>query len=569
MKRIAAYIFLFLLFIVSRMALAETQADNISRAREIFEELLVKTPNDPDIYLYLADIYSTEGLRTKAKEFYIKYSEFKPADYIPYYRIGESEWGAGNTKEAKKYFAKSLSLISNQKSNLQMEIDEARMAALSGDKDRSDELYNKLLVAHPDDVNVLVSRINTLMDIDRSKAAYPLAAKAVSEHPDDYDLNRGFARAAAMESHFGESRRILNSMMSKYPDDRALKADYANVLYQEGYWHEAWPMFNELAANAPENIGYQDMLNSLFQEHRPTLEFAFEGLFNGPDRVYGPVFRFINPINSRWAFEANYTLHRDSTNVAGFNPDYWVYTNEINLLAHYKPHPQVELAAGIGNNIVGQKYFPSALAFATWKHPVYGQLGFNLNYNGIFDNPVAGLYFDGRRDLVGFTYEVTLLKRIILSAEYDSIWYRVNGSKTGTGGGNDFGREDFAVPGIQFIVLRDPEIRLGYAFYYTNLHVVNNYLNIIPLIQAQQQQTIFFALSHEWDNRYLLEVGGFTGKDPKRNLNFSGLYGFNAGGRARLTKRLDMIGRYEYSSANLLNNLGHYQYFNLGLLYRF
>jgi hypothetical protein len=110
---------------------------------------------------------------------------------------------------------------------------------------------------------------------------------------------------------------------------------------------------------------------------------------------------------------------------------------------------------------------------------------------------------------------------------------------------------------------------VGYQFHFAYLHIVNNYLAIIPLIRFSEQHTVVAGFSHEWNRRFTADVGAFFGADPKRNISFFELYGFNVVARVRLSRRLEVSGHYEFSSESIQNTLGKYQYFGAGFLYRF
>jgi hypothetical protein len=186
-------------------------------------------------------------------------------------------------------------------------------------------------------------------------------------------------------------------------------------------------------------------------------------------------------------------------------------------------------------------------------------------------DPVSGLYYDTHKDTASLTYEKTFYDTFSLYTRYSSIWYRLDRQKTGTGGGNQFGREDVAEFAGQFIVLKKPELRLGYGFYFSDLHIENNYLNLIPLIEKSKRHNILYGFAHDWNKWLSTDVGGFIGHDSERNLSISNLdlYGFNATAKVKASKRLEFLGHYEYSSEDLFNTTGQYQSFFVEFLYRF
>ncbi|MFA4873958.1 MAG: tetratricopeptide repeat protein [bacterium] len=571
MRLLAQLSALVIVVLIAASTAAQPANDNLYKARQIFERLIKITPDDPDIYKYLGDIYSSIGDQRKAKDFFEKYSAMRPQDYHSYYKLGEFSWASDDKKKARTYFEKALKLLDPEKGDLQAQMARARMIALTGDSSGSDELFAGLMENNPENPDVANIYIETLIDTDRLDQARGLAEKSASQYPEDYATQRTRVRTMVLNGEYGKASGALSSLMQKYPGDPGLKADYADTLYREGDWYRAKPLFEELAQGNPENPDYKNVLDDIFKEYRPRLMGFMDATFNGADRRYGPYLDYLHPINSQWAFEAGYTFYWNSTNVAGYNPDYWTPTNSVRLLAHYKPYRTLDLGAGLANEMLGTSYRPAPIFTADWNDPRVGEFKLNFIYNDLFDDPVAGLYFDGKQDTVEITYDRLFFDRIIFSTGYSSVWYRVNGSKAGLGLGDDFGRNDVTDTSIQFILIRRPQIRLGYEFYYSKLHVVNNYLNIIPLLPESEQHNILYGITYEWNKWITTDFGGFIGNDSKRDLSIShlDLYGFNIANRVKVSKQLELNAHYEYSSANAFNTLGRYQFFGIDFLYRF
>lgn len=546
-------------------------ADDLAKAKAIFETLLVETPHDPDIYKYLGEIAEAEGDAKKARVYFEEYATRRPDDYYGFYKLGELDWSAGRKKQAKASFQKARDLLGEHPDELSSKIALARMCGLMGDGDCSEKLYADLREAHPKNGEIQRSEVDTLLDRGKTKKALTLAEEANEALPKDAGLKRSLARALARRYRYREAREILSELMERYPDDTGLRADYAYTWYDQRNWYRAKPLFEKLASEFPDNRDYQRVLDELFIDYRPSLSGGFYPMFNGQDTLYDSFLRYRHPLTDRWLIEAGYELGRASTNVVGYDPNYSVFTHSIRMAAHYKPFWTVDLSVGLANEIAGSDYYPSPRAFVDLNDPRVGHVLAGFVYHEMFDDPVAGLYFDGKQDRAVFAYDRLFIDRIAFSVAYESIWYRVNAGKVGRGGGDELGRNDIVDTTLQFILWRKPEVRLGYEFYYSKLHVVNDYLDIIPLIPASEQNNILYGISHEWNKWIKTDFGGFVGNDSKRNLKLSNLdyYGFHISNRFRVSKRLDIIGYYEYSSESSFNRLGRYQYFGASFIYRF
>jgi tetratricopeptide (TPR) repeat protein len=571
MRPAFAALWLFLSVALAMPSALAGSADDLAKAKAIFETLLVETPDDPDIPKYLGEIAEAEGDATKARSFFEEYAARRPDDYYGFYKLGELSWSAGHKKEAKAFFERALGLIDSASDDLQARIAAARMVGLMGDHVRSDERYAALLEKHPDNVEVPRSYVDTLVDEGRNKRANQVAKEYSERYPQNVALQRSYARVLALRYQYAKARHILSELMERYPQDAGIRADYAYTWYDQGNWYRAKPLFEQLAAAFPDNRAYRRVLEELFIDYRPSLSGGFDPMFDGQDTLYASFLRYRHPLDEHWLLEAGYELDWGATDVVGYDPSYSVFTHSILMGAHYKPYWTVDLNAGLANEIAGSDYYPSPRFFADWNDPRVGHMLAGFVYHEMFDDPVAGLYFDGKQDRAGFAYDRLFLDRIAFNAAYESIWYYVNGAKVGRGGGDELGRNDIVDTSVQFIIWRKPEITLGYQFYYSKLHVVNDYLDIIPLIPASEQNNILYGFSYEWNKWVKTDFGGFVGNDSKRNLKLSDLdyYGFHVSNRFRVSKRLDIIGHYEYSSESAFNTLGRYQYFGVNFIYRF
>lgn len=571
MKQLAATVILIALICVAGNAPAQPSREELIKARHIFEDLLTRTPKDQDLYRYLGDIASSLGEPQKAKPYYETYTQMQPRDYYGFYRLGEIAWTAGDHKGARGYFEQALSVLSPKKGDLTTELARARMTALTGKHAEADALYQELLAQHPDQPDILANRLETFIDTDRLHEASVLAERSASQFPEDLALQRIWVRTLLLTGKDREAHKKASALLLKAPGDEALTALNAESLLRIGEWDRAQAIYTTLTQENPENLEYRKVLQEILREYRPQLMGGFAVLLNGVDRSYAPTLTYLHPINAHWGLEAGYTLKWNTTNVVGYNSDFWTPTNVVRLIAHYKPLKTVDLSAGISNGFNGTSYQPAPLLAAEWNDPTYGRFRFGFIYNDLFDDPIAGLYFNGKRDTLGFTYDHTFFDRIVFATSYSSVWYRVNGAKAGLGLGDTFGRNDITDTSIQFIVLKKPQIKIGYEFYYSKLHVQNDYLAIIPLIPESEQQNILYSLSYEWNKWITTDVGGFIGNDSKRNLSIANLdlYGFNISNRVKVSERLELIGHYQYSSSNTQNTLGRYQYFGIGFLYRF
>ncbi len=569
MRRYIAWVATLIVSVSSSALYAEPPADNLARARAVFEELLTITPNDPDLYRYLGDIAAAEGDNEKARQKYEEYVQRRPDDYYGYYRLGEMDWVDGKKMKAKKHFEEARLRTDRGPADLQKDVAEARMQALMGERARADELFGALIVKHPDDADLVNTYASTLIDTNRAEKAIDVARKFLAQHPDDYALQRTLVQALIAEREYDEAERVVDALNTNYPGDLGAQSDEAYLRYSTHDWYRAMPLYEELLRQHPARKDFDRTYDELYRTYRPYLVVGPQARFNGNDTSYGPYARYVHPINSQFTFETGYMFLINDTTIPGYDSDFSRNTSIVPLIAKYKPYRTVTVGGGIANQLNGWSYVPGGVLLADWDDPRVGRFHLDVFYNELFDDPVAGLYFDGRQDTVLLSYDRTFYDRFILNAWYSSIWYRIDGSKAAVDLGDDFGREDNVSAGVHVIVLKKPQLRFGYQFTYSKLHIDNNYLDIIPLIEEQKRSDIIAGWTQDWNDWITTDLGAFVGADPARDLSFTDVWGFNVGGRLKVSRNFEIAGHYEYSNESRTVATGHYQYFNVAFLYRF
>jgi len=558
-----------IILLLPTYSFAKMAKDDLDKAQEIFERLVKITPDDPDIYRYLGDIHSTKNNAKEAKKYYLQYAEMRPDDYYPYYRIGDLERYT-RTKRAREYFEKGLNLIPPKEKETEALVAKARMLAFTKEQKESDEIFHKLLKQNPNDIDLINAYVETLADTKRYDEALVEVNEHLKQYPSDYALRRSKARILAAEHEYGEAKRILQRLRKEYPDDKGVKSDYAYMLMDMQDYYLAGPIFEDLVDEFPDDRDLFATHEEIYKQHRPRLLGGFGYRFTGDEQHFGPFLEYIYPLNSWFTYRARYFFNRNTANITGVAPNFVRYTNVVDILLDFKPLYNLTLTAGLSNQLDGSAYVPAPLIMIDYWEPWrIGRITLDFIYNRLLDDPTRGLFYDGKTDKLLLTYEKLLFDRLILTGYYGSNWYRVNGSKMTPGGGNDFGREDLFGAGFQVYVIRIPEIRLGYQFGYSKLHMVNNYLNEIPLIEESQRNAITFGFFHEFNEWYALDLSGFVGGDSKRNIGFGYLYGFRVGNTVKVSKHFTFTAGYEYSSESLQSNIGRYQFADFGFMYAF
>ncbi len=544
----------------------------IGKAEEVFNELIAMDYQEPKLYRYLGDIYLAKNNHQQAIKNYKKYTALAPNDYYAHYQLGEIYYDLDRKNKAYQEFKKSLALIDKAPQDISIKTYEARMYALLGDTKKSDELFAELRKKDPNNITIGNAYVDTLIDTNRLHQAENIAEQYRQLYPKNYGLRSNFIRIYMNEYKYNKAEQEALSLQHDYPEDPRVELALAEVYYVKGKWVEAMPLLDKLSKIYPGNLYIQRSYDDLFARYRPHIRVGFGFTALGGEFFYGPYANYYHPINNKWFVEAGYSFERNTANVVNFDPNYVAYTNIVNAAVKYKPHYTTTVGGGISNQLVDTSYVPAPFVLAEWNHPAYGKLSFDGFYNKILNDPVTGLFFEARTANLRINYEKLFIDRLFFQSAYESNWYWVNSSKTGIDIGDEFGREDVAEAGLSYYILpRNPQLRLGYQFYYSKLHVVNDYLALIPLIPESLRHDLTLGIFYEWGKWVVTDFYAFWGHDSKRGLSFTDfdLYGFNLTNTVKINRRMEVAGHYEYSSESLANAVGRYHFFNLEFLYRF
>lgn len=544
----------------------------IDKAEHLFELLLKKTPDDPDLYRYLGDINMTKGKKHKAEKYFRDYIRLKPDDYYGYYQVGEILNDEQSRKESIKFLETALEHTKADSPDLPERLARAKILSRLGKKKESEEEFEVLLAKYPDDKDIATSYIDTLLDNGNLKKAKAKIDNYQIKYPGNVKLKRSEARYAWTTHDYKRAKKILKKLMKEYPKDHEIKKDYAFVLYNSGNWYKADSLLEELQGIQPADRYIMEARDDIYFKYNRQIRGGFGLTRSGSELDLGPYLIYRQHLKSKWAFQATYTVDRYATEVVNYDPHYVAVGNILDMQLEYSPTWPLTLGMGVAHQFVDSDYYIMPHVFADYNHPIYGRVFFEGFFSEILDSPSAGLYFDGTKDGLGISYEKRFLERVVINPYYESNWYNIESDKTGLRLGDSYGREDIAGAAlIVDILLSRPRIFLGYDFHYSKLHLDNDYTDIVGLIEESARHDILYGIEYEWEKGISTEFGGFVGHDPKRDLGIEdmSLYGFNLTQRYRVSRRLDLIGHYEYSSESLSNRTGRYHFFNLEFVYRF
>lgn len=546
------------------------------KARKLLAEMIDAGSQDPDVFRYAGDAYSASGDNKTALKYYEIYTEKMPNDYYGHFRVGELTKASKDKAvqaRSKDELNRALEILQGKKDPASR-LAEGRAYALLGQNEKAIEIFEGIL-AKERTIDAYLPYLDTLIEKKDFVKANEIMDSAKNKYANNKDLRRTEARLYSNEKKYKAAQNILTDLSNQEPDNAGIKTDLAYSYLDEGEWMHARSIFNELLTGDPDNQDISAALDDIWYNYQKRIYTGFRFTDIGGGTRYEPNIGYKQYLTSKWWLHFDYMFGRDHTTIAGVNPNFNVYTHEVKAGAFYQINKQLYAGGYFWNSIsddpVKESYHPGLEAMIEFNDPTYGRALLTGYYNKLLKDPIAALYYNGTRDSIQLWYDNKFYNdRFYLDAVYQSNWYRVDGALITPGGGDTIGREDVAGIGIWGAIFKKPLVKLGYGFLYSKLHIQNNYLNVVPLIPEQMRSTINLNFMYDWTKWWQTEAGAFTGYDPKRHLNFNQLYGFSLSNRWIVSKNVEILQEYEYSSESLIGQqTGRYQTVYLGFAFRF
>ncbi|MCR9173105.1 MAG: tetratricopeptide repeat protein [bacterium] len=173
---------------------------------------------------------------------------FDIVDSLALFNVAMANEKAGNNDEAIKYYTKCATIGYNSSASYQSVVSLLRK---EGKTDEAMKMVEEGLNNNPEDVNLLIAKINLLLSKEDFKGALFTIDQAIVEMPDNPDLH--FSRGTLLESS------DIQEAMASY--ERAIEADpeHINALYNLGaaYYNQAVELRN--AEGATNRTGVEEL----------------------------------------------------------------------------------------------------------------------------------------------------------------------------------------------------------------------------------------------------------------------------------------------------------------------
>ncbi len=216
-------------------AIAFHQQGKLSEAKQLYEEILLKTPNHFDALHLSGVIASQSQMRDEAEVFYAKAIRINPKQAAPHYNLGKTLQDQKCFDKALQSYDTAISLKSDYAEafyNRGVTLQQLRRF------DEALQSYDQAIAIKSDYAGAFNNRGNTLSELKRFAEALQSYDKAVS-------IKSDYAEAFNNRGNTLKELKRFSEALQSYNKALAINSDYAEVLLNRGFTLQELKRFDE------------------------------------------------------------------------------------------------------------------------------------------------------------------------------------------------------------------------------------------------------------------------------------------------------------------------------------
>ena len=257
--------------------------DQLDRAAGFYRRAVQANPNSFESHLALGLLLARQGQKEDAHTELLAATTLDPGEAGP--ALKARAWralarldapgpdGQGNASLASDELLEALKLTPETPADTLLAAD---LAEASGDHDKAEAAYRRILAADPKSVAAGSGLAHILIERKQYPDAEKLIRAALQQQPDNPALNAQLATVLAAQDN-PEALPLLQKLHAAHPQDPAVTRMLAQVLAQAGDAEGSDKLYVALLAKAPDDV---DLLvahgqNLIRQQHYPEALAAF------------------------------------------------------------------------------------------------------------------------------------------------------------------------------------------------------------------------------------------------------------------------------------------------------
>ncbi len=436
----------------------------------------------------------------------------------------------------------------------QMALIEASILGKQGQYDKSIQIYHHLLKRYPDDEEIWIPYIETLMDASEYEMAQSEIMRLLQKNPGNLRAQRLQARLYMELRQYAWTFPVFDQILNLNRADAGIWSDYAFASLDAKEWSSALNYFSRVLEMDPENQEALRNVHEILREHRPQLDAGYRLYSQKSDDAA------IETVSGRYA------QHLSDQTMAGIAYD-WITIDRpgsgsvppidetINdalvrfrrrLTQNWEGRIGIGGYTGLGDGttlLLGLDYSPrtnlTLHADFLGKRPWY--------------DPVDAARFEGsyRQYVVSMDWNIDPTLALFLSAEH---WdYYVEDDR-------DYGTKNTFTGILTKRLFERPSLALSYSYFFSDFDYEDETFTPIVMIPSESEHTLYGSFEHRLGKYVTFSVASGRQWDVVRSLSswyVLPIFKFKLG------KRIETSLSYEFNSESGTATGGETQTFRI------
>ncbi len=500
--------------------------------------------------------YLFAGLNSQAQNYFQKARDQNPKDPTPWFWLSAAYWSQNSKKSSQQSAHQASLLFSKKKSNTTWERLSLKAQAMARFDEDIRQKYKKALERHPKDFDFYADFADVLlMEQENTLAAEIIKTieQKFSQRPEDVISLK--VRLAQQQHDWKEVIDLLNNHPKPYlRDTKTLAEAYA----ANGQWKKAMDYYQQLSSSSDEEaqkkLGLTEEAAKLHAEYDHRIGQNFHYLDLGNDTIIEEGIFTKHYLNESLKITGEFVWgHYQSPGI-----DFEGNAEYGRILLSKQWGPQWQLEGGLGFGVSEQHETVSPLLgirYKPWEKLLLEMQGSLRELRTDLPQSVAR---GALKSQVSFQWNWQATSRFNFSGTYRL-------GKNSLSGGEKAWEQSFE-PSLSFLLLRQPDVFIGYQFSLVHVDDNDGFLRKLPLLPDVRAHYLTAGFNHPITPTFKVASGFFLGEDTARNLHFfeGDLWGANASFVWNLTSWLDMTGFYSYGRETLTESAGQSHNLNFG-----
>lgn len=423
--------------------------------------------------------------------------------------------------------------------NKKLDLIQARILSRKGLYDKSLRIYHSLRQRYPDDEDIWLDYIETLVSQLNYELSLSETNKLLQKNPYSMRALKIKARIYHELNQAPWTFPVYENILRIYRNDADIWSNYAFAKQYTEQWAEALNYFCKALELDPENRDLQGNTHDILKEHRPNLKIGYHSYQLSADgsQTNTSYMHYSRHLTTKTYIYLNYDqIDIDRPERSGVSSiDKSIDDVTLRVQHSFNPTWKVRLGSGIYSGLGDDNSLFLGLDYRTWQN---AYLRADYIYRRPWYDSVEAADHDGsfNHGTLSFDWSFYKLCGLYLGLEK---W------KYFTDNDNDYGSETTFLGILTKKFTENPDFSLSYSFYRSKFSYENSNFTPIIMLDSEKVHSLSFNFEHWPCTYWAYTLSGGVWSDVVRSVD---AWYANPGILFRLGNRIECQASYEYSS---------------------